>query len=154
MLTDYAAIAEIIASIAVIFSLLFVGFQVRDSNRQARANAIQDAASSEIQMSTVLAEHSETWEKAVSGEPFEEKSGLRKAIHLFNILMSDSENRFYQYRQGYLKDQTWQSRLRTLEASSNLPIFNHWRNSLSGQNKSDDFLAMLDEVCRNNQTGS
>lgn len=145
-LEQFAALAEIIASVAVILSLLFVGFQLRDSNRQARADAIQDATASEIQMSTVFAEHAATWDKVVSGEQIADKVELRKAIHLYNILMSDSENRFYQHRQGYLKEQTWQSRLRTLEASIDLPLFNHWRNSLSGQNKSDDFLALLNDI--------
>ncbi len=147
-LEQLAALAEIIASIAVILSLLFVGFQLRDSNRQARAAAVQDSLASEIQISTIFAENAETWEKVISGEPINEKGELRKAIHLYNILMSDSENRFYEHRQGYLNEESWQSRLRTLEISSKLPIFVHWRNSLSGQNRAEDFLVLLDDICQ------
>ena len=147
-LEQLAALAEIIASIAVILSLLFVGFQLRDSNRQARAAAVQDSLASEIQISTIFAENAETWEKVISGEPINEKGELRKAIHLYNILMSDSENRFYEHRQGYLNEESWQSRLRTLEISSKLPIFVHWQNSLSGQNRAEDFLVLLDDICQ------
>ena len=143
-LESWAALAEIIAAVSVIFSLLFVGFQIKEGNRQAQASAKQDAMMAELQMSSVLAEHADVWDRVVTGEDIPEGADRRKAIQLYNILMSESENRFFQFKQGYLEKSTWEARQQTLVITSGLPIYKYWRNSLSGQNHSEDFLKMLD----------
>ena len=42
-LTDWASIAEIIAAIGVVFSLIFVGLQINEGNQETRAATIQAA---------------------------------------------------------------------------------------------------------------
>ena len=148
-LDQIAALAEIIAAVAVILSLLFVGLQIRDGNRQAKADALQNALNSEIQLSVILAEHADTWDKVVKGEVIEDGAELRKAIHLYNILMSDTENRFHQHKQGFLKQESWENKLRTLKETNRLPVYQAWRSSLSGQNHSDEFLLLLDGLANN-----
>jgi len=143
LLSDYAAIAEIIASIAVILSLVFVGFQMRESNRAGRVNAVQTTWEFEMELAGKMADHAETWNKAVRGQEFSDDIELRRAIILFNMLMSESENRYFQYREGYLENSEWEARRRSLELLVKLPVFLEWQKSISARNHSDAFLAMV-----------
>ena len=143
LLSDYAAIAEIIASIAVILSLVFVGFQVRESNRAGRVNAVQTTWEFEMELAGKMADHAETWNKAVRGQEFSDDIELRRAIILFNMLMSESENRYFQYREGYLENSEWEARRRSLELLVKLPVFLEWQKSIGARNHSDAFLAMV-----------
>lgn len=144
-LEQLAALGEIISSIAVVLSLIFVGFQVRESNRHAQAAAIQDALVSEIETSGHFATHFETWDKIISGQNIE-GAELRKANQLLNILLTETENRYFQHRKGYLDEQIWEARLRTMKVTVNLPLYEHWRNSAAGSNHTADFLALLDKM--------
>ena len=145
MLSEIAAVAEIIASVGVVLSLLFVGFQLRDSNRQAQVTAIQNATAQEIETTAVFADHYETWDKLVNGEAIEGRE-LRKAILLYNILMSETENRYHQYKLGYLHNQSWEGRLASLRKAVTAPVFPLWRQANSGINHSRDFLVLVDDL--------
>jgi len=57
-----AFLAEIISSIGVIGSLIFVGFQVRGSNRESRSRAVQDAMRFEMDYTLAFATRPETWD--------------------------------------------------------------------------------------------
>ena len=144
-LEQFAALAEIIASVGVILSLIFVGFQVRESNREARASAIQDAMNLEIETTSIFAENYETWDKIIKGEPLEGRE-QRKAILLYNVLMTETENRYLQYKEGYLPRQTWEGRQNVLRKTVSMPIFPLWRQANSGQNHARDFLALVDSL--------
>jgi len=49
-LTKWASIAELIAGIGVILSLIFVGLQINEGNREIRAATLQAATDSEMFM--------------------------------------------------------------------------------------------------------
>ena len=140
-----AALAEIISSIGVIASLVFVGFQVKESNRESRARAIQDAARLEMDYSISFAAYPDTWEKVITSEPME-GAELRQAILMFNAFMSETENRFLQYRMGYIRQEIWDARKGTLVNISKHWIYDKWRHSYGGRNHSPEFLALLDSL--------
>ena len=87
-LTDLAFIAEIIAAIGVIFSLIFVGLQINEGNQETRAATIQAASDAEAFMIATIVNHSETWNKVVTGAPLESGAETRKGINLYNFLMN------------------------------------------------------------------
>ena len=68
-LSQLASTAEIIASIGIVLSLLFVGLQIRDANREARAATLRSAADTELYMAAEIANHAATWDKLLNGEP-------------------------------------------------------------------------------------
>lgn len=53
------AIAELLAAIGVIVSLIFVGLQVKKSNAEARLATIQATTDTEIMMVSAFADHAE-----------------------------------------------------------------------------------------------
>jgi len=140
---------EMVGTAAVVLSLMFVGVEIRDSNREARAATIQSTLSANLEMSAALAEHAGTWDKVVTGEPLASGEEFRRSILLFNMLMTESENRFLQFQSGYLDIQSWEGRRSTLGRLVSLPIFELWRNSPGATSHSADFLEDLDELANN-----
>lgn len=145
-LEQWAYIGDIVASIAVIASLAYLGVQLRNGNREARARTIQAAQDSEIAVGSILAEHVDTWDKVATGRELTEGKELRLGILLINLLMTEGENRYLQYRSGFLDPATWESRRKTLVRLVNLPIYSSWRPSLGALNHSTEFMALLDRL--------
>ena len=145
-LAEWASIAEIIAAIGVIISLIFVGLQISEGNQETRAATRQAASDGEAFMLATFVNHAETWDKVVTGTPLESGTETRRAINLYNILMVDTENRFHQFNSGFLDDSSWQGRLSILHGVTKLPIYETWRNSFGANNHSPEFLELLDSI--------
>ena len=145
-LSDLASIAEIVASVGVVLSLIFVGFQLNEGNRETRAATLQSVLQTEMDMVTVFIEHSSTWEKVVAGVPLAAGEETRKAINLFNVAMLESSNRYLQFRSGFLDEQSWQNTFNVLPGMKALPICDQWRKSLGGQGQDAEFLDLLDNL--------
>ena len=145
-LSDWASIAEIIAAIGVMLSLIFVGFQIRGGTQEARAATVQAASDAEAFFIATVVNHSSTWNKVVSGEPLESGEETRRGINLYNFLIVETENRYHQYQSGYLDSQAWEARLRSMRPSVKLPIYPIWRKSYGAMGRSADFLEMLDKL--------
>jgi hypothetical protein len=62
-LSELASIAEIIASIGVILTLIFVGLELSEGNREARATTTQLVIKAEMDMVAVFIANADTWEK-------------------------------------------------------------------------------------------
>ncbi len=145
-LTDWASIAEIIAAIGVIFSLIFVGLQINEGNQETRAATIQAASDAEAFMIATIVNHSETWNKVVTGALLESGAETRKGINLYNFLMVDTENRYHQFHSGFLDAASWEGRLSILQPIVRLPIFKIWGESFGAKGHSAEFLELLDSL--------
>jgi len=145
-LQNIASMAEIIASIGVILSLVFVGFELNEGNRETRALTAQSALQTEMSMVAVLLDHSDTWQKVISGAPLAKGEETRKAINLYQLAMLESANRYLQYKSGYLDEKSWLNNERTLPGFKALPIHEKWRSSFGGQGQNSEFLEMLDSL--------
>jgi hypothetical protein len=151
-LSDWASLAEIIAAIGVILSLIFVGLQINEGNQETRAATLQAAADGEAFMIATMLNHSDTWHKVVTGAPLENEEEIRIGILLFNLVMTESENRFHQYNSGFLDSQSWHGRLASLRPLVKLPIFRVWKESIGSMNHSADFLALMDRLAEDANT--
>jgi len=147
-LTDWASIAEIIAAIGVVFSLIFVGLQIDDGNQETRAATLQAASDAEAFMIATLVNHSETWEKVVTGAPLEKGAETRKGMNLYNFIMVDNENRYHQFHSGFLDAPSWEGRLSVLQPIVRLPMFKIWRESFGARGHSAEFLELVDSLAK------
>lgn len=145
-LSELASIAEILGVIAIFSSLIFVGIQLNRSNREARAATIQATLSSENQLNATILQYASTWDKLIKGETLSEGEEARRAIVLMQMIMADSENRFYQFKAGLLDPKLWGSRQINLVTFVNVPAFKMWRISPGALNRSPDFLELLDKM--------
>ena len=142
-LAQLASLAEIIASIAVVLSLIFVGLQISEATRETKAATLRSAADSELFMAATVLNHASTWDKVLNSEPLASGEESRTGIILFNLLMIESENRYHQFQAGFLTAQSWEGRHATLRSLTKLPIYTIWRDSPGAKGHSADFLDLL-----------
>ena len=143
-LQDVASVAEIVASVGVILSLIFVGLQLNEGNRETRAATTQSVLQTEMDMVKVFIDHSATWEKIIAGAPLAAGAETRKAINLYNLAMLESANRYLQFRSGYLEEKSWRGTARTLPGLKALSIYEEWRTSFGATGQDAEFLELLD----------
>ncbi len=137
-LSDFASVAEIIAAVGVILSLLFVGFQIEDGNRETRAATLQAILDSEMIFQAEILRYAGTWEKVVTGAPLSDGEETRRGIILYTMLMTLYQNQYYQFKSGYLEDSP------NVERTVTLPIYEIWRGSGGAISRSSDFLEFVD----------
>ena len=92
-LSDLASVAEIIAAIGVILSLLFVGFEIRDGNQETRAVTVQATLDSEMAFQSELLRYADIWEKVARGESLSDGEEVRRGTILYNMMMTLNEDR-------------------------------------------------------------
>lgn len=113
VLQQYALVAEIISAVAIIVSLLFVGFQIRDNTRATRAATFHEIAALDVQLllsfadsqesariSTAIREHPET----LSPEE------MNYGFYMFAAEVRHIENLWLQHRSGMLDEAGWSAR--------------------------------------------
>ena len=140
------AIGEIIGAIAVVATLVYLSAQIRQSNREARASTLQAALRFEMEATGIVAQHGEIWDKVVTGKPLEKGGEMRTAIIIYNTVMTEAENRYHQFKAGYLDEQSWEGRYISLRRLADMPIYDIWKKSPGALNHSIDFLQLLDSI--------
>lgn len=110
------------STVGVIVSLIFVGFQLSEANRETRATNTLLALSSEMDLTMAFVNNAAVWDKVVAGAPLAPGEEMRKGIVLFNLLMLESANRFRQLNAGYLDPELWEARKRILPILVKYPI--------------------------------
>ena len=138
-LSDWASIAEILGAIAIVVSLLFVGFQISDSNRETRAATVQAALDSEMVFQAEIARYAGTWEKVSTGAPLADGEEARRGIVLFNMMMTLNENRYFQMRSGFLENRT-----DAIAEGVTWPIYEAWQRSGGYRSRSPEYREYLE----------
>ncbi len=145
-LKKWSSIAEVIAAVGVILSLIFVGLQISEGNRETRAATLQAATDSEMFMQSQFMHYADLWEKLIVDAPIMKGGETRRAIILYNMLMTDFENRYFQFEAGYFDARSWQARLSSLRRIVALPFFETWRGTMGGVAHSPGFLELVDDL--------
>jgi hypothetical protein len=149
-LSDIASIAEIMASICVVLSLVFVGLQINEGNRETRAATAHALIDSELFMAKTLIEHSGTWAKVLNGAALEEGEELRKGINLYNMTLIQTEDKYIQFKSGYIDAADWQESLEALRPFRALPIYEYWKSSGGAASRSAEFRDIFHNLSESN----
>lgn len=91
-LQEYALISEILGGIAIVVSLIFVGFQITDGNRETRAATTQAVLEAEMLFQAQLLRYADVWEKVVIDGDMSDRVETRRGIALFNMMITQEEN--------------------------------------------------------------
>ncbi len=65
-------VAELLGMVAIVASLIFVGLQLRQSQRIALAEVEAANSSASIELASLLSDHSEAWVRGIAGEELED----------------------------------------------------------------------------------
>ena len=138
-LTDWASIAEILGAIAVVISLLFVGLQLNDGNRETRAATTQAALDSEMVFQAELLRYADVWQTVVLGGDTSDPVERRRGIVLFNMVMTLHDNTYQMAKAGFLEYSK-----SPLALNAQLDFYEVWRTSIGAKGRSKEFLEMAD----------
>jgi hypothetical protein len=137
-LQDWGALGELVGGVAIIVSLIYVGLQIKHGNQEARATTLQATLDSEMFLQAEAMRYAGLWEKVVTGVHLADGEESRRAILLFNMAMTLNQNRYYQFKTGYLDYPP------ELDDLVTWPIYAVWRASGGATSRSPEFLKILD----------
>ena len=127
-LENIARIAEIVSSVAVVVSLIYVGVQVKQNTRALRATMYNEVTRNSVAILAPMFAQSEFSEflHRVQSAPDEATPAEKLRFHICLLTaFRHWDNLYYQYRNGTLEREMWSSYDRTL---TNWLANEAWRN--------------------------
>ncbi|PRX56228.1 hypothetical protein [Flagellimonas meridianipacifica] len=126
ILQEYALIAEIISAMAVIISLIFVGFQIRDNTKATQASTFHEITTLDIQLLLSFANSKESARivscfRASPDSLTEEE--YNQGFYFFAAEVRHVENLFLQHKNKMLNERDWNSRKALVEGVVQSPGF-------------------------------
>lgn len=108
-LEDAYFISQIIAAVAIVASLIFVGLQLRYSARAHRAVIEQGRADRSTAMFSAWIEpqHAALIERIAAGDPSLTSTELYRAQFIFRTAMINFEEAMLQQKAGFMHDAAW-----------------------------------------------
>lgn len=122
------AVGEIIGASAVVISLVYLGTQIRNQNRETRAASVHQVLDGYRQSISVLMqpEMAAVWVKGhQSFESLEPDERLRFLIYL-TATLKNFEDGYFQWRERRLDDRIWQELLAPLLDVMGTTAFDHF----------------------------
>lgn len=139
-LQQYALVAEITGGIAIVASLIFVGLQIVDGNREVKAATTQAVLEAEMYFQSQLVSEAEVWENVVINGDLSDRVATRKAIILFNLMHTQNDMMFQMQKAGYVGYYNMDSG--TFAAPGFLEV---WRQSPGAKARSPEYMQFVDE---------
>lgn len=122
-------IAEIVSSVAVVVSLIYVGVQVRQNTRALRASTYNAVTANSIAILSPMESHPEYSEflTRVQSDYAAATPAEKMRFHI-NLLMAFRhwDNLYYQFRNGMLEQEMWESYDRTMNGWLIIPAWRDW----------------------------
>ncbi len=119
---------QVIGTFGVIVSLIFVGVQMRQTQRIAAAEIYQARAALKVHnfaLETSSPAMQEALRKAWADEELSENEARNVGLFWYSWL-SYWENNYYQHRAGMMSAEQWESSARTLRRFAAVPHFREW----------------------------
>ena len=143
---NIAALAEIIGVILVILSFVFLGLQVRASNKTTVANLHQASSDAEARFTVMLIDNVEIWNQVVDDIDLVDPLDRRRAILMMNNFMIQQDNKFYQYQLGFMDRHSWEDGVPAVKDMVDRKAYKIWRHAPSYLNKSRGFREFLERL--------
>ena len=151
-LESWAYIAEIVGAVAVVASLIYVGIQIRDSNRVNQANARHNISEFALQVSifnagradrlaAIQQKISESQELTGGEQTFQWWSHMNWMLH--------AETYYHHYELGLMPDGHWKGYVRYIEGYSTSPGFADFWGDV-GPSFSRNFCIWMTEIVNRN----
>jgi len=140
-LADWASVAEILGAIAIVISLYFVSSELSEGNRETRAATTQATLDSAMAFNTEILRYADVWEKVLSNGDLSDDVEKRRAIILYNTMMTLNEIRYQMSKSKYMEYSE-----ESLQGVIDLQIYEVWRKSPGAAAHSTEFLEFVDRM--------
>ena len=148
-LSEWAAFAEIIGTVGIVLSLVFVGIQVRDNTRATQAASFQAAAEFDHQLLLTVGSDPDT---AAAFSTYirapESLSGDKdiQGRYLFGAVLRNLENFYIQNHLGTLSPASWETRRNLFDVIAKSPGYAAFLRSSTARTMSGEFVEYMDEL--------
>lgn len=112
-LQEYALLAEIIGAIAVVLSLLYVGYQVKVNTAEQRIESVQSTTSAFRDLALVYVNNEDAgiaWHRVLDGEELTKRQLDLMSDSIYAHLMA-LEEVYDKYQEGYIDDEFLNARV-------------------------------------------
>jgi len=143
-LTDLTSLASLVSSVAVLVSLLFIGLQIRQSNRNQRSLMQQGRSARNVELLSRLSDPrlSDVMLRVAHGEPLTDTDYFVLYGYMASVFWS-YEDCFFQFHSGMLDAKSWASDVTTLRRLLGNPAYRAvWRFARGGIG--DEYRSFLD----------
>ena len=143
-LTDLTSLASLVSSVAVLVSLLFIGLQIRQSNRNQRSLMQQGRSARNVELLSRLSDPrlSDVMLRVSNGETLTDTDYFVLYGYMASVFWS-YEDCFFQFHSGMLDAKSWASDVTTLRRLLGNPAYRSvWRFARGGIG--DEYRSFLD----------
>ena len=126
---DLGSIGELISSIAVLVSLIYLAIQIRRSTDTSRTSTYQAVVAEFAALNramSVTPNLSALFAGALEDFDSLDPNDRATISQLFFVVFHNFENMYYQYRKGYLEDDVWIGWKRLMLTYHSRPGFQSW----------------------------
>ena len=145
-LTDLTSLASLVSSVAVLVSLLFIGLQIRQSNRDQRSLMQQGRSARNVELLSRLSDPrlSDVMLRVAHGETLTDTDYFVLYGYMASVFWS-YEDCFFQFHSGMLDAKSWASDVTTLRRLLGNPAYRAvWRFARGGIG--DEYRFFLDRL--------
>jgi hypothetical protein len=154
-LQNYALIAEIAGGVAVVLSLLYVGYQIQLNTSERRTESIRSITQGNRDLALIYVNNRDAgiaWHKVLDGIPLSEREFQLMSDSLYAHLMLLEET-YNMHREGYVEDEFMASRVALIEQKI---LWSDQLRHVYGSMKEDgifssSFIDWLDEKLENSK---
>jgi len=153
-LGDFSSVANLASNLAVLVSLLFLGLQVRQGNRNQRSLMQQGRSARNVELLARLGEPNlaKLMTRAAGNEELADAEYYQLYGYLASVLWS-YEDCFFQFRAGMLDAQSWSSDVATLKRMFANPVYwAVWKAARGALG--EDYRSFLDELVSQTRSGA
>jgi len=148
-LSEWAAIAEIIGTVGIVLSLVFVGIQVRDNTRVTQAASYQAASEFDHQLLLTVGSDPDTaaaFHNYIRAPETLSGDTELQGRYLFGAVLRNLENFYIQNGLGTLSPASWESRQRLFDVVAVSPGYAAFLLSPTAPTMSGEFVEYMSEV--------
>jgi hypothetical protein len=145
-LGDFSSVASLASSLAVLVSLIFLGLQIRQGNRNQRSLMQQGRSVRNVELLARLGEPSlaSLMTRVAGNEELTDAEYYQLYGYLASVFWS-YEDCFFQFRAGMLDAQSWSSDVATLKRLFGSPVYRAVWKAARGA-LGEDYRTFLDEL--------
>mgnify|MGYP001821589900 CR=1 FL=1 len=140
-----AAIAEIIAAVAVIASLIYLAIQIHQNNELIRSGSRQTLVTNDLASLAANFNNADVFAKYVAGEELSAEDQLRLSF-MFTLDLRNREFEYFQYTHGLLDEQAWLAYRHVVLVNHSTGPGRAWWDNIGRGLVDPEFADLVDEM--------
>ena len=140
------SIGEIVGAAAVVVSVLYLAFQIRQNTHSVRGSTIQAVTETIQRENRWSSDLGETFVKAIESPSEVTAVEAFKLGEWLSAAMSARQNEYFQYKKKLMDQEMWDASLGIIRSIMSVEFCRNWWHGYDKQVYSPEFVAVVDDV--------